>query len=80
MTFKTVEEWKEVLMNPGPEYGKPKNSVDLSARVSVEVWLLISHSKMQLISESLLLAEIEKVYEAYFWLQPRNFGAFQIDK
>ncbi|WP_229750559.1 hypothetical protein [Paenibacillus nasutitermitis] len=49
----------------------PKNSMELLVRVSVEVWLLISRAKMDGKMDALLMAEIEKVDEAYFWLQPR---------
>lgn len=70
LDFKTIEQWKKVLMEPNT-----KTSVELSARVSVEVWLLISQAKMQedppASLNAVLLAEIEKVYAAYFWLQPR---------
>ncbi|MDH6372887.1 hypothetical protein M2444_004716 [Paenibacillus sp. PastF-3] len=72
LSIRTVEEWKDVLLvKEGPEYGKPKNTIDLSARVSVEVWMLISQAKVIHVPEVILLLEIEKVYEAYFYLMPR---------
>lgn len=79
MNIRTIEEWKHVLMEPNT-----KSALELSARVSVEVWLLISQAKLEknppLSLNAVLLAEIEKVYEAYFWLQPRYFGGLLPEK
>ncbi|MDH6373499.1 hypothetical protein M2444_005331 [Paenibacillus sp. PastF-3] len=72
---KTIEEWKHCLMTESLKYA-PKDADQLGARMCVEIGMLIQANKMGKsdFSETELLGEIEKMYEAYYFLQPVYFG------
>lgn len=73
---KTIEEWKHCLMTESLKCA-PKNADQLGARMCVEIAMLLQANKMGELtfSEIEIIEEIEKMYEAYYKLQPVYFGA-----